>query len=110
MIEAIPVLVRQIENPYTKDTVFSFGMASRLSDDPVGRALVDIGESAVDAVGQLFRDSERSTRWRAALVLANMNSLNGDGVLESRLTDEKDRAVKRYIQSRLEEHKKAKID
>lgn len=106
IVEAISVLVKLLKDPYTKGGITNFEIANRLGDDPPGRALADIGESATEAVGALLRDQNRNIRWRAALVLGNINSAHADQLLESRLPDENDPAVRTEIQSRLGEHRK----
>jgi HEAT repeat protein len=108
IVEAVPVLAELLRDPLTKGGATNFGMALRLGDDPPGRALADIGEPATEAVGALLVDQDRFKRWRAALVLGNINSAHADQLLELRLSHEDDPAVRAQIQSLLGERRKAK--
>jgi hypothetical protein len=106
--EAVPALVELLKHLDTKGGPFTFGQEFRLDDAPAGRALVEIGEPATKAVGQLLEDPDQTIRWRAALVLSNMNSAGADGELALHIGDESDPGIKKYMQANLIEHHKSR--
>jgi HEAT repeat protein len=111
IVEAVPVLASLLKDPYSKGGLSgatSFGTAITLGDDPPGRALADIGEPALEAVEALLQDPDKFVRWRAALVLGNMNSEHADQALERNLPNETFEPIKGYTQSVLKDHMVAK--
>jgi HEAT repeat protein len=111
IVEAVPVLASLLKDPYSKGGLTgatSFGTKFILGDDPAGRALADIGEPALKAVETLLQDPDIHVRWRAALVLGNMNSQYADQALERNLANETNEAVRGYTLAVLKEHKIAK--
>ncbi len=86
----------------TKIGPISMGIVYRLDDDPAGKALAKIGEPAVDAVAAILNTSPVNTRWRAAIILGNMNSAKGDQVLQAHLRNESDPGIAKYIEGELQ--------
>lgn len=107
--EAVPALVTLLTQPGTQGGPITFAGEMRLDDDPAGKALAEIGEPALTGVGQLLKDGDKSTRWRAALVLSNIDSTGADQLLRLHLPSEGDSHIKRYIQLQLEQHKGPKV-
>jgi HEAT repeat protein len=106
IVEAVPALTRLLMDPWTKGGPTNFGMAFRLGDDPPGRALADIGEPSTEPVAVVLQDERDYIRWRAAVVLGNIDSARTEELLELHLPDETDRSVVSNIETRIEEHQK----
>jgi len=106
--EAVPSLVEILKSQDARSGPTTFAEEFRLDDDPAGRALVEIGEPATAAVGKLLADPNRNIRWRAALVLSNMNSVGADGELSRHIGDEGDPGIKKYVQAHLVERQKTR--
>lgn len=73
LAEAVPVLAASLE----KDNVggpTTFTESERLDDDPVGRALVKIGDPSIGPVAQVLATGDTGTRWRAATPLLRARS------------------------------------
>lgn len=107
--ETVPVLAELLKRQDTQIGTITFAEVLRLDDDPAGKALAEIGAPAITEVRHLLAARDRSTRFRAALVLSNMNSTSADEVLSDHVQNENDSDIRNYIQSQLEEHKKTKV-
>lgn len=59
-----------------------------MRDDPVGKALLDIGEPAVSALAQPLESKDGHTRWRAIRVLQRINSPKSRELLQKHLPRE----------------------
>ena len=84
-------------------------MTSRttFANDPVAKALVMIGQSAIVPVSTILEDKNKDqyTRLRAALVLYNMKSPDADAALAHDLQTETDPRVRSFIEARLKARK-----
>lgn len=81
--QAVPVLFEMLKNPMTMGGVITFYRNATLANDPPGHALARIGVAAIPSVTTLLESPDRTTRYRAALVLGNMNLPSADAVLEN---------------------------
>lgn len=102
--EAIPALVDMLKDPMTRGGVVTFYDSITLGDDAAGRALATIGQPAIPAVTPLITNPDLATRYRAVLVLGNMNLPEADVVLRDHLPREDDNGIRSYIQFELKEH------
>ena len=107
IVETVPILVKLLDSENRGGPV-TFAMQENLDTDPVGKALVKIGEPALGPVRSVLENKDKSqmTRLRAAHVLYNMNSINADQALAHDLQSESDPRVKMSIEGRLNARKK----
>ena len=84
---------------------------SRLNNDPVAKALANIGGPALEPVGERLKNSSNSQveRRRAARILFFMNSVEADLVLALQFQREGDPEIKGLIEAQLKEHQKTKF-
>jgi len=80
IVEAVPTLTELLRKDNT-GIVTSFGAHSILYDDPVAKALSEVGEPATQPVAKLFEDGDAPTRRRAAIVLGNIGTPNARAAL-----------------------------
>lgn len=99
--DAIPALVDMLKDPMTKGGPITLYSSYTLADDTAGRALAKIGQPAILAVTPLLANPDRAMRYRAVLVLGNMDLPFADVVLRGHLPKENDNGIRRYIQARL---------
>jgi len=78
--------------------VVTLGRERRLENDPAAKALVEIGDPAVPAVARALESSRKDVRWRATLVLINMNSAVARQILRKHLNNEPDANLRTVIQ------------
>lgn len=104
--EAVSGVAELLKQPSTKGGPITFTGELTLEDDPAAKALAEIGEPAVIAVGKILDEGDKSARQRAFLVLLNMNSPGGDQVLSAHLRNESDPDIKQLIQRQLQNREK----
>jgi hypothetical protein len=85
----VPILTELLRKD-NKGIATSFGAAATLYDDPVAKALSEIGEPATDSVAGLFADGDAPTRRRAAIVLSNIGTPNAREALLRQIDREPD--------------------
>jgi HEAT repeat protein len=107
IVETVPILVKLLDSENRGGPV-TIGMQEDLDTDPVGQALVKIGEPALGPVRSVLenKDKSQSVRLRAVHILYNMNSIDADQALSQHLQSEGDPRVKASIQWRLQMRKK----
>jgi HEAT repeat protein len=76
------------------------GSAFSLDADAVGRALCEIGDPAVPALANLLERGDKTTRWRAARILWNIDSSSSRKVLRDDLQHETDPEIKRFTEGK----------
>lgn len=106
--ETIPVLVKLFDPArYGGSALSTMTSRSRLDNDPVAKALVQIGQPAIGPVSGILEDNDKGqyTRMRAALVLYNMNSPEANAALAHDLQTETDPRVRSFIEARLKARK-----
>ena len=101
VVSAVPNLVAELSLP-TKTGVISFTSERRLEDDPPGKALAEIGEPATQLVAKALERNDKAVRWRAALVLMNINSTNARQALRRHLQKEPDPNLRAVIQDAID--------
>jgi hypothetical protein len=99
IVEAVPVLTGLLRYD-NKGIPTSLGAAARLYDDPVAKALSEIGEPATDLVAGLFQNGDPPTRRRAAIVLSNIGTVKAREALRLQIEKEPDPEIKAFIQSK----------
>jgi HEAT repeat protein len=100
IVEAVPVLAELLRND-NQGVVTSFGAHAILYDDPVAKALSEIGDPAVQSVAKLFEDGDAPTRRRAAVVLSNIGSPAARESLRRQIDNEPDPELKAFMQSKV---------
>jgi hypothetical protein len=107
IVETVPILVKLLDSESRGGPV-TFAELEDLDTDPVGKALVKIGEPALGPVRSVLenKDKSQSIRLRAVHILYKMNSTDADQALAQDLPSESDPRVKASIQSRLQMRKK----
>ena len=106
--ESIPVLVTLFEPArYGPSAISTMTSRTTFANDPVAKALVELGQPAIDPVSGILEDKNKDqyTRMRAALVLYNMNSPQADTALAQDLQTETDARTRSFIESRLKARK-----
>jgi hypothetical protein len=106
--ESIPVLVSLFEPiVYGPSALSTMSSRATLANDPVAKALVQVGQPAIGPVSGILENKEKDqyTRLRAALVLYNMNSPDADAALAHDLQTETDPRVRSFIERRLKARK-----
>lgn len=101
VVSAVPNLVAELSLP-TKTGVISFTGERRLDDDPPGKALAEIGEPATQLVAKALESNDKAVRWRAALVLMNINSPDARQALRRHLQKEPDPNLRAVIQDAID--------
>jgi HEAT repeat protein len=102
--ESIPVLVTLFDPArYSPSAVSTRTSRTTFANDPVAKALVQLGEPAIGPVSSILEDKNKDqyTRLRAALVLYNMKSPDADTALVQDLQTETDPRVRSFIEARL---------
>jgi HEAT repeat protein len=106
--ESIPVLVTLFEPArYSPSAISTMTSRATFANDPVAKALVQLGQPAIGALSGILENKEKDqyTRLRAALVLYNMNSPDADAALAHNLQTETDPRVRSFIEGRLKARK-----
>jgi hypothetical protein len=96
----VPILTELLRKD-NKGIATSFGAAATLYDDPVAKALSEIGEPATDSVAGLFADGDAPTRRRAAIVLSNIGTPNAREGLLRQIDREPDPNLKTFMKSKV---------
>jgi hypothetical protein len=98
--EAVPILTELLRKD-NRGIPTNFGAAARLYDDPVAKALSEIGEPATNSVAKLFQDGDAPTRRRAATVLSNIGSPSAREAIRHQIDNEPDPGLKAFMQSKI---------
>jgi hypothetical protein len=98
IVSAVDELVVELGENDTVGGPITFAEEHRLDDDPPGKALAEIGDPAIAAVARALESDRKEVRWRAALVLMNINSPSAREILRRHLTNEPDPHVRASIQ------------
>jgi HEAT repeat protein len=98
--EAVPVLTELLRKD-NKGIATSFGAAATLYDDPVAKALSEIGEPAMDSVAGLFQNGDPPTRRRAAIVLSNIGTPNAREAILRQIDREPDPDLKAFMKGKV---------
>jgi hypothetical protein len=95
----IPSLVALLAHPIH----MSGGMyaTTQLLDDPVARALYDIGPPALPALAQALKSSNGGQRTRAIQVLVLTDSDESRAILQAHVPVEPDESLRRYLRGNL---------
>ncbi len=96
IVSAVDALVAAL-GQNNKGGTLTFAEEFRLDTDPPGKALAEIGDPAVPAVARALESPRKDIRWRATLVLVNINSPLSRDALRSHLTVETDGALRTVI-------------
>jgi hypothetical protein len=102
LVSAIPALIQALDRPTVPFSNTDFTEAEELLDDPVARALADIGAPAVPALNQPLESGNFDTRERAARILVLINTPESLSLLQQHIDRETDSGLKRYIAAKLE--------
>lgn len=106
--KTIPVLVTLFDPArYSRSAVSTMTSRTTFANDPVAKALVQLGQPAIGSVSGILEDKDKGqqTRMHAALVLYNMNSPDADAALVHDLQTETDPRVRSFIEGRLKARK-----
>ena len=76
------------------------GSALSLDADAVGRALCEIGDPAIPALANLLEHGDKTSRWRVARILWNIDSPSSRKVLHDDLQHETDPEIKRFTEGK----------
>jgi HEAT repeat protein len=101
LVSAIPALILLLDRPNRKDETHTFSRYAELHDDPVGRALADIGAPAVPPLMVPLESVNVAARERAARVLIRINTPESFSLLQQHVGHETDGGLKRYIAANL---------
>lgn len=98
IVSAVDTLVASLGENNVGGT-FTFAEERRLDNDPPAKALAEIGAPSVPAVKRALIKPDSETRWRAARVLANINSQSARAALADHLQNEPDAHLRAFIRS-----------
>lgn len=98
IVSAVDTLVASLGENNVGGTL-TFAEERRLDNDPPGKALAEIGDPSVPAVTGALKRPDKETRWRAARVLANINSQSARAALADHLQNEPDAHLRAFIRS-----------
>jgi hypothetical protein len=76
------------------------GSALGLDADAVGKSLCEIGDPAVPALASLLEHGDKTTRWRAARILWNIDSPSSRKVMRDDLQHETDPEIKQFAEGK----------
>jgi len=96
---AVPSLTQVLPRSPFKPSIL-IGSALSLDADAVGRALSEIGDPAVPALANLLERGDKTTRWRAARILWNIDSPSSRKVMRDDLQHETDPAIKQLTEGK----------
>jgi HEAT repeat protein len=97
IVSAVDELVVELGQNTTGGPI-TFWEEFHLDDDPPGKALAEIGDPAIPAAARALESDRKEVRWRAALVLMNMNSPSAREILRHHLKNEPDPHLRAVIQ------------
>jgi HEAT repeat protein len=100
VIEAVPLLTELLRKE-NHGIASNFIMARRLCDDPVAKALSQIGEPATDSVAGLFENGDPDTRRRAAIVLWNIGTPRAREALLHQIAIEPDQNLRAFMETKV---------
>jgi hypothetical protein len=95
----IPALVTLLAHPIPMSG--GLYVSAELLDDPVARALYDIGPPALPALGQALKSPNFEQRSRAMHVLVLTNTDQSRGFLQAHIPVEPDESLRRYLRGSL---------
>jgi HEAT repeat protein len=96
---SVPALMRVLPRSPFKPSIL-IGSAMSLDADAVGKALCEIGDPAVPALANLLEHADKTTRWRAARILWNIDSPSSRKVMREDLQHETDPEIKRFTEGK----------
>ena len=97
ILTALPALVKLLDQPNLVFEVHTMTREAELHDDPIGRAIYEIGEPAVSALWEPLESKNSATRVRAIRILLLMNTQRSHELLETHLPKENDADLRRYL-------------
>lgn len=97
---AIPSLIRLLSGP-NYEGAGSLSTRRELENDPVARALFDIGKPALPALKEALKSNDRETRGRAAGILVLTNTPETQAILRDHIAVEPDGGLRAYIRGNL---------
>jgi HEAT repeat protein len=98
VVEAVPLLTELLKKD-NRGIATSFGAAERMYDDPVAKALSEIGDPATQPVARLFSSGDLATRRRATIVLWNIGTPLSRKSLLDQIEREPDQELRSFMQS-----------
>lgn len=102
LVSAIPALIKLLDLSYRWGGMLTtFGQEYDLDDDPIGRALADIGAPSVQPLSTPLESVTVATRTRAARVLIRINTPESLSLLQQHVGREADDHLKGYIAANL---------
>jgi hypothetical protein len=101
LVSAVPALIQLLDRPNRREGTRTFTRAAELYDDPVGRALGDIGNPAVKSLAAPLESTHVATRQRAARILIFINTSESLSVLSQHIGRETDDHLKGYMAASL---------
>jgi HEAT repeat protein len=97
ILSTIPVLIELLDQPNLVFEAHTMTRYAELHDDPVGRALYEIGEPTISSLARPLESKRRDTRVRAMRILLLMKTPESRAVLEQYLPKENDADLRRYL-------------
>jgi HEAT repeat protein len=98
---SVPALMEALPRSPFRPSIILFGEMLSLNSDPVGKALLEIGDPAIPALANLLeRSGDTMDRWRAARILWNIDSPASRKVLRDDLQHETDPGIKRFTEGK----------
>jgi hypothetical protein len=108
LVSAVPALVQLLDRPNIRggemaNKAYPSTITSRfeLRDDPIARALADMGAPAVQALSTPLESIKVATRTRAARILIRINTPESLSLLQQHVGREADSRLKKYIAANL---------
>lgn len=102
----IPALVDRLTDRIGMETMTTLYRSYQMLDDPVARALYEIGRPALPALAEALRSSNYLQRSRAMSVLVLMDTNESRAVLQAHLAAEPDPHLRQYLQLNLDRQEK----
>lgn len=100
---AMPVLIALLDKAnLAYGRAHTLSSLSRLDEDPVGRALYDLGPASIQPLGLALQSEHGTVRMRAASVLTLYNNSQAFKLLEDHIDSEPDLDIKRYIKANVQ--------
>jgi len=99
IVDTIPCLVKLLSRPNQRFGDKTLTRYAQLSDDPVGRALANMGSAAVGPLSAALTNRDVSTRERAVRVLLLINLPESRLLLARHLEEETDEPLRNFMQA-----------
>ncbi len=103
--DAIPVLIDALSRGSVGEGSVTIAEYMRLDTDVVAKALVEIGDPSVPAVAGLLKQGDKRKRYRAALILLNINTPLSKTALREHLPNETESDIKKIIEDGIQSPK-----